>query len=96
MYILNANPRPSCAGNIEEDVKILQSKNLDPKSRLATRVRLQEKLVVQVCPYLSTAYKNRQESDMSEYPVILLVRPSPLKICHRCWQQVASKCSNRS
>ena len=39
-----------CAGNIEEDVKILQIKTLEPKFRLATRLRLQEKLVVQVGP----------------------------------------------
>jgi hypothetical protein len=37
-----------CAGNIEEDVKLLQSRELGDAERLAITLRLQEKRVAQV------------------------------------------------
>ena len=37
-----------CAGNIEEDMKLLQSRELGDVERLAITLRLQEKRVAQV------------------------------------------------
>ena len=66
--------RTYCAGNIEEDVKLLQSRELGDAERLAVTLRLQEKRVAQVPSVALSSCHSCSELEVSLMAVSCTVR----------------------